>query len=53
MPTKTPEYKPDDPEQAKRFIDAAQEMEADESHDVLEAALRRVRTKKPISGDDK
>jgi hypothetical protein len=41
MPRK-PKPSPDDPEQFKRFIDMAREVEADESPDAVDRALRRV-----------
>lgn len=41
MPRK-PKPKPDNPEQFKRFIDMAREVEADESPDAIDRALKRV-----------
>lgn len=41
MPRK-PEPKPDDPEQSKRFIDAAREAEADETDEGAELAFKRI-----------
>ncbi len=41
MPKK-PERKPDDPEQSKRFIDAAKEAEADETEMGAERAFKTV-----------
>jgi len=41
MPRK-PKPKPDNPEQFKRFIEMAREVEVDESPDALERALRNV-----------
>lgn len=41
-----PERKPDDPEQSKRFIDAAKEAEADETKDGADRAFKKV-TRKP------
>jgi hypothetical protein len=45
-----PERKPDDPEQSKRFIDAAREAGADETEKGAERAFKKVtsnREKKP------
>jgi hypothetical protein len=53
---KTPKLKPDNPEQFKRFIEMAREVEVDESPDALDRALKKIvhqperksgRTKKP------
>ena len=41
MPDK-PDPKPDDPEQSKRFIDAAREAEADETEEGADRAFKRV-----------
>jgi len=41
MPRKTV-LKPDDPEQFKRFIDMAREVEVDESPDALDRAFNKV-----------
>ena len=41
MPRK-PKPQPDDPEQFKQFIETAREVEADESPDAIDRALRRV-----------
>lgn len=41
-----PERKPDDPEQSKRFIDAAKEAEADDPK-ALDRAFKKVATSKP------
>jgi hypothetical protein len=41
MPRK-PRPKPDDPEQFRRFIDMAREVEADESPEALDRAFNRV-----------
>lgn len=47
-------HKPDDPEQSKRFIDAAKAAEADESKEGAERAFTkvvpRVKTSKPGRG---
>jgi hypothetical protein len=37
-----PEAKPDDPEQSKRFIDMAHEVEADEGPEALNRAFDKV-----------
>ena len=37
-----PMHKPDDPEQSKRFIEMAQELEADGDEQALARALRKV-----------
>lgn len=36
------EHKPDDPAQSKRFIDAAREVEADETEEGAERAFKKV-----------
>jgi hypothetical protein len=41
-----PERKPDDPEQSKRFIDTAKEIEADDPK-ALDRAFKKVATSKP------
>lgn len=43
------DLKPDDPEQSKRFIDAAREVGADETEEDAEKAFRKVarQPKKP------
>lgn len=41
MPKK-PERKPDDPEQSKRFLEAAKEAEADETEKGADKAFRTV-----------
>lgn len=41
MPRK-PKPQPDNPEQFKRFIETAREVEADESPDAIDRALRKV-----------
>jgi hypothetical protein len=41
MPRKPPP-KPDDPQQSKRFIEAAREAEADESKEGADKAFKRV-----------
>ena len=49
MPRK-PERKPDDPEQSKRFLEAAKEAEADETERGAEQAFRKVTSSKPPKG---
>jgi hypothetical protein len=39
---RTPERKPDDPAQSKRFIEAARENEADESAEGADRAFEKV-----------
>jgi hypothetical protein len=41
MPRK-PAPKPDDPEESKRFVDMAREVEADESEEALERAFKKI-----------
>lgn len=41
-----PMHKPDDPEQSKRFIEMARELEADSSPEEFERAFRKVATAK-------
>jgi hypothetical protein len=41
MPRK-PEPKPDDPEESKRFIDMAREVEADETEEGADRAFKKV-----------
>ena len=41
MPRK-PAPKPDDPEQSKRFIETARELEADESGKAFERAIKKI-----------
>ena len=48
MPRK-PTPKPDNPEQFKRFIDMAREVEVDESAEALERAFKRVVPHSPQS----
>jgi hypothetical protein len=36
------ESKPDDPEQSKRFLEAARQAEADESEEAAERAFKRI-----------
>lgn len=43
------ERKPDDPEQSKRFIDAAREVEADETEEVAERAFNKVASAKTLT----
>ena len=44
---KKPKLKPDDPEQSKRFIEAAREAEADETREGADRAFKRVTEKAP------
>jgi hypothetical protein len=37
-----PEHKPDDPEQSKRFIEAAHKAEADETEEGADRAFKKV-----------
>jgi hypothetical protein len=46
MPRK-PAPKPDDPEQSKRFIETAREVEADEGREAFDRAFARVTKEKP------
>lgn len=47
MPRKSaPPSRPDDPEQFKRFIDMAHEVEADESPDAIDRAIDKVLSKR-------
>jgi hypothetical protein len=39
---KNPKPKPDNPEQFKRFLETAREVEADESPDAVDRAFKRV-----------
>ena len=49
--SKKPAPKPDDPEQYKRFVETAKEVEADEDPEVLEKALAKIFTvQSPKSG---
>lgn len=49
-----PEPKPDDPEQSKRFIEAARDAEADETEEGAERAFTKIvprsKTSKPNRG---
>lgn len=47
-----PNPKSDDPEQSKRFIDAAREAGADESEDGAERAFRKVAKRPEKKRDD-
>lgn len=47
------ERKPDDPEQSKRFIDAAREAEADETEDGADRAFKKVTSPKAIQKPSK
>jgi hypothetical protein len=46
MPRK-PKPKPDNPEQFKRFVDMAREVEADESSDAIDRAFDKIIRPKP------
>jgi hypothetical protein len=52
MPRK-PKLKPDDPEQSKRFIEAAREHETDETGEAFERVLKATTRKKPEAGNGK
>jgi hypothetical protein len=41
-PAKQPAPKPDDPEQSKRFIEAARQIEADETGEAFDRAFRKI-----------
>jgi hypothetical protein len=45
--TKKPPAKPDDPEQSKRFLEAAKQAEADETEKGAGAAFRKVAKSQP------
>ncbi len=44
-----PKPKPDDPAQYKRFLEAAQEAEADETEEAADKAFKKITSKKPPS----
>ncbi len=46
MPDKDKKRKPDDPEQSKRFIDTAREIEADETEEGAERVFKKVISRK-------
>jgi hypothetical protein len=46
-----PKPKPDDPEQSKRFIEAAREAEADESDEGADRAFRKIAKKRQKGRD--
>ena len=48
--SRKPERKPDDPEQSKRFLEAAKEAEADETERGAERAFKKVAASKPAKG---
>jgi hypothetical protein len=52
MPRK-PKPKPDNPEQFKRFIDMAREVEADESLDAIDRAFEKVILRHPPQSGSK
>jgi hypothetical protein len=45
--TKKPEPKPDNPEQSKRFIDTAKEIQTDEDPEAFDRAFEKVGRSKP------
>lgn len=47
--TKKPKLPPDDPDQSRRFIEAAREAETDDSPKAFERAFQRVMKAKPIA----
>ena len=51
MPNKS--SKQDDPEQSKRFIEAAKKAEADESEEGAERAFKKVTSGKQLGRSDK
>jgi hypothetical protein len=51
--SKKPNPKPDDPEQSKRFIEAAREAEADETEEGADRAFKSVTRKNQGSGATK
>jgi len=52
--TKASTPKPqDDPEQAKRFIDTAKELGADEEQGAMDRALKRVNPKTPFRAPER
>jgi hypothetical protein len=51
--TKKPPAKPDDPEQSKRFVDAAHEAQADETEQGADKAFKKVVTKAGSFGHPK
>lgn len=44
-----PTLKPDDPEQSKRFIETAREVEADETEEGARKAFKKVAPRKPTT----
>jgi hypothetical protein len=42
MPARKPKPQPDDPEQYRRFVDMAREVEADETPEALDRAFNKV-----------
>jgi hypothetical protein len=51
MPRK-PAPKPDDPEQSKRFIEKAREIETDETKEAFERAFKKLVPSKPSQRRD-
>ena len=50
--SKQPPPKPDDPEQYKRFVETAKEVEADDDPEVLEKALGKISAVRSPKPDD-
>ena len=53
MATKPKAPKPDDPEQSKRFIEAAKELECDDSEERFIETVRKVASAPPAPGPSK
>ncbi len=53
MPAKPKPPKPDDPEQSKRFIEAARELGCDESEERFIETVRKVASAPPAPGPSK
>jgi hypothetical protein len=51
--TKKPERKPDDPEQYKRFLEAAEKAEADKTEAGADKAFKKVTAKLPKASQEK
>lgn len=49
--SKKPAPKPDDPEQSKRFLETAAEVEADDEPAAFERAFKRVSKPRPRSSE--
>jgi len=50
VPTSKPQPKPDDPEQYRRFVETARELEADESPGAMDRAFEQVVKPKRAGG---